>query len=420
MRLLAAIVVLGLAAAPAQAAPKPKPLRFATYNVCKTSCGTGRFAWDKRKDALVRSIVAARPDVLALQETDNSYEWFAAQLAPHGYAMAASFEDDCTDQDCVEDSRLYYRTDRIQQLSRQVPSDPIDEPCRPYISEYGELPPEPAPPQTPPKPLRADFQSRTEYTVARKAWTDAYGPMWEPYERAHDQWEGTMYLYEEADRQYGCSRFVGRQPFRDGGGGLVSFATIGRDSLQSAAQNRGFAWAVLQDRRTGSSFIAVSMHMPNEKSGFAEKYRKNLANATVGFLRESGRTLGFSGSPVVLMGDLNSYWQRQPRGVQWIFGRNGFKDAFDAPAKKNDDVPTVNLTKTEPNPFPATPFHFDLPARLDYVLVKGGKALTYEVFVRTKGNGAFDNRYRGSDHNMVLADLRLRAARVSAEWQPAG
>jgi endonuclease/exonuclease/phosphatase family metal-dependent hydrolase len=131
-----------------------------------------------------------------------------------------------------------------------------------------------------------------------------------------------------------------------------------------------------------------------------------LARAIPGFLRDQRDGLGVSGVPILIMGDLNSYWQRQPRGAQWILGKHGFRDAYTAKKRINPEVPTINVTSTRRNPFPAKPFRFDKPARLDYVLFDRGKARRYEVHVRLKG-GRFDNRYRSSDHNLVRATLRL-------------
>lgn len=414
------VVVVGLAmstvVAPTQAKPEP-PLRFATYNVCKTSCGVGRFSWSNRDDAIIRNIASAKPDILALQEVDNSYEWIAGELERHGYALVDGYLDDCEDgRSCVDDSRLYYRTARVQLMQTLVPSEPISEPCRAFISEDGQLPVAPIEPVTPAQPYRSAFATRAEYVAARTAWDQAYGPIWDAYKDARWLYESTMRDYEDANDDYDCARFVGWKPLSPGGNGDVAFATIGSDKLQDWVQNRNFSWAVFRDKRTRGTVTAVSMHMPNEQTGFAEKYRENLARSLVSYLDERGRELGFGRSPTVLMGDFNSYYQRQPRGVQWIFGRRGFRDAFHARRTVHDDVPTVNLTSQQANPFPARPFHFDAPARLDYVMYDKGQALRYEVHLRLKPNGAFDNRFRGSDHNLVLADLRLPVVKATDGW----
>jgi hypothetical protein len=42
--------------------------------------------------------------------------------------------------------------------------------------------------------------------------------------------------------------------------------------------------------------------------------------------------------------------------------------------------------------------------------------LRYEVHLRLRG-GVFDRRYQGSDHNLVLADLRLGRGRLEGGWR---
>jgi endonuclease/exonuclease/phosphatase family metal-dependent hydrolase len=116
------------------------------------------------------------------------------------------------------------------------------------------------------------------------------------------------------------------------------------------------------------------------------------------------------------MGDFNSYRQRQPRGSQWVLGKQGYRDAFTAKRAENADVPTVNVTTKYRDPFPAKPFHLDQPARLDYVFVEGGTPVRYELQLHLR-NGKFDNRYRASDHNLVTAQLRLKNVPLPDRWK---
>lgn len=74
--------------------------------------------------------------------------------------------------------------------------------------------------------------------------------------------------------------------------------------------------------------------------------------------------------------------------------------------RTNPRVATVNVTRRHRDPFPVRPVRSDTPARLDYVLVAGGRPVAYEVLLRLI-HGRFDDRYRGSDHNLVLGTVRL-------------
>lgn len=415
--LILAVITCCLAAVWLPAAAKqPPPLRFATYNVCKTSCGTGEFAWQHRRHAVIRNILSAAPDVLALQEVDNSYRWIRRQLAPHGYAMVEAVSDDCVDgPTCVDDSRLFYRTDRVRPLVTRIAAEPIAEPCRAFISDDGHLPAEPAAPAVPSAPSRAVFATRADYQHARDIWVQQTQRLREAYRAALDSYRTIMAAYASVDAQHNCTRFVGRQPFVTLGSASTSLASIGKDSLEGSVSNRNFSWAVLRDRRTGGAFVAAAIHMPNEKTDLAERYRRNLARELVSYLRSTAESTDLGATPTILLGDLNSYWQRQPRGVQWIFARAGFHDAVSARQTVNEQVPTVNITSSQRDPFPARPFRFDAPARLDYVMFDEGTALRYEVHLRLRG-GRFDDRFRGSDHNLVLADVRLPRVTAPARW----
>jgi hypothetical protein len=110
------------------------------------------------------------------------------------------------------------------------------------------------------------------------------------------------------------------------------------------------------------------------------------------------------------MGDLNSFAARQPRGAQWVFEQAGFIDSFRAARRINARYPTANYTPLtrQWDGFPPEPQKYARAAsRIDYILGRNGvMPLRYEVFL-TLRNGRFDNRFRGSDHNLVLASLAL-------------
>ena len=53
-----------LGAQPASAAEKGPTITVATYNICKQACGTGKFNWAKRRQPVVRNIVASKADVV--------------------------------------------------------------------------------------------------------------------------------------------------------------------------------------------------------------------------------------------------------------------------------------------------------------------------------------------------------------------
>jgi endonuclease/exonuclease/phosphatase family metal-dependent hydrolase len=381
---------------------KPDPaLTFATYNVCKTSCGTGEFAWDRRKAATVRTILSARPDVLALQEADNSYWFFEDELGKHGYARVAPDVEECVGE-CVPDSQLFYRTTSVAPVVTKVPSDPRPAACEafpvdgPSEPRYPDIPPEPDP--------EADSQAWARWDAERDRLEAESARAWEDYLRAY-----------RAYSRAGCQEYADWTPFRSVGSASQSLAGWGQPALAKSAQDRNVTWGLFRAKRTGAAFMAVSMHLPNEKSPRAEKYRKHLARTVSSRLAQWRQKLGAPSVPVVLMGDLNSFAYRQPRGAQWILAKQGFRDAYSAPRKVNGNVTTVNTSATSRDPFPPRPRRSDNPTRIDYIMFDRGKALRYEVHVRLT-SGRFDNSYRGSDHNLVKATVRLPRVALPAAF----
>lgn len=418
--LAAGVACLLLPVSPAAAKPDPV-VRFATYNICKTSCGTGRFSWPHRRDAVVRTILSARPDVLALQEADNSYAWVEAQLRSRGYRRvvpaASSYQGD------IDDSQLFYRTQVIRQVQLPVPTPPIPAQCMPFfpvtpgvadlkVPQQAQWPPRPEYPR-----LSYDDPDYDQKMADYEAAVRAYDAL---IDQLQEQYQQQMREYRQRQRTYsdlGCYKYEGWQPFTPVGSAQVALSQWGAARWRNSADDRNLMWAVLQHKGSGTPLLAASVHLPNEKSTAAEKYRRSLAAAIPSQLAAAAGDLGLKPA-TVLMGDFNSYRARQPRGAQWIFGKAGFRDAFTAAKKVNADVSTANVTPDR-NSWPARPRHLDEPARIDYVMSNRGRPLRYEVLLHLR-HGAFDNRYRGSDHNLVLADIRLPDGSLGGDWQAAG
>jgi endonuclease/exonuclease/phosphatase family metal-dependent hydrolase len=365
---------------------------FATYNVCKTTCGTGRFAWENRKEATVRTILSAKPDILALQEADNSYPFFEDRLGRHGYARVEPDTDNCTGS-CVPDSQLFFRTSTMAAVQVQVPSAPRPEPCLRYP---------PAGPEAPEYPVYPPQPSPNADPEQWRAWREELDRIDEQYGAANQVWREARADYNRS----GCGEYASWTPFSTVGSESVALSQWGPAALTRSAQDRNITWALFRHRRSGAGFLAVSMHLPNEKLPATEKYRKYLAKSLKPRLQSWLGQLGAGSVPIVAMGDLNSFAYRQPKGAQWLLAKSGFKDAYSARRKVNGDVTTVNTSATNRDPFPPRPRRSDNPSRLDYVMFDKGRALRYEVHVRLNG-GRFDNRFRGSDHNLVKATVRL-------------
>lgn len=343
----------------------------ATYNVCKVNCQGGKFSWNRRREAVVRNIVAADPAVIAVQEAPTlpwrrTTQWadLTALLARQGYQQTSD-QDGCT-QGCTRGAHLYFDKDRIRVFPVTEPSGlpAPPEQCRKYLDD----------PNLP------------------KRKRGAYFADW---------------------HQYGCERHVGYKEYFNVSTGMESQRQL--SGLQwGSIQDRNVTWAYLQHIASGTVFLALSVHMPNEKTAHAEQLRRQTAAGLATWADQHSARVGLAGVPVILMGDLNSFQSRQPNGAQQVFYDRGYTDAFSAAKRVNSRFPTVNVTPLTRrwDGFPPKPFKYSRAAsRIDYILAKNGVTpLRHEVFLKLLPDGSFDNRYRGSDHNLVRAVLSLPSA----------
>jgi endonuclease/exonuclease/phosphatase family metal-dependent hydrolase len=171
---------------------------------------------------------------------------------------------------------------------------------------------------------------------------------------------------------------------------------------------RQVTWAYLNGRDGAGAFLAISAHLTNDKSSAGEQHRVAFGRALTGWAAAMNAERGLTGAPVVLMGDLNSFDARQPKGVQRVLRGSGWKDAHTAPKRRNIDIHTINYAVAGSTGWPSKPIRnaTGVASRLDYILYRGPvKATSYEVVVRLLPNGRYDPAYQGSDHNMVRATL---------------
>jgi endonuclease/exonuclease/phosphatase family metal-dependent hydrolase len=305
-------------ASPTRAASGQTEVTFATYNICKIECASGRFSWPNRRQSMVRNILAADPDVLAVQEADlGDDHWLDVRrlLRPGGYAIANTDVGDCTGA-CG--AHIFYRTSEIELVSISgVP---------------------------------------TSGMVSQRSLTP--GAPW----------------------------------------GAIK-------------QDRTLSWALLRDKAGGAEFLAISIHLPNEKSGKGEQVRVAVAGAVSAWVERQAGRLGRPGIPTIVMGDLNSYDNRQPRGAQYVFRQAGFADAEDARARSHVSYSTVNTSTAtaEYGGFPPRPPQYQPEgAKLDHIMAAGTpRAARWEVFLKLRPDGQFDERYRASDHNLVRAVIPI-------------
>lgn len=305
-----------------RAAARADAVRFGTYNICKSTCGKGRYAWAFRRKALVNEVRWTSPDVLAVQEA-NTRKWRGVRqiddvrrlLAPAGYSIAST-RFTCT-KHCTKGAHIFYKPGRMS-------------------------------------PSR----------LPNKKMPNA---------------------------------------------GMTGLSTIARTGF-GPIQDRAVSWAFLTPHGSTRPTLYVSVHFVTQKTAFGERLRVATARRFRAFTNTLVARSGLKNVPIVVAGDFNSYARRQPKGAQAIMTASGFRDGFTAPIKANEDIGTVNYTPKlmKYKGFPPQPYRYrSNTTRIDYVFSTVAP-LRHEVVARLTSQGRFDDRFRASDHNMVLVDLPVR------------
>jgi endonuclease/exonuclease/phosphatase family metal-dependent hydrolase len=181
------------------------------------------------------------------------------------------------------------------------------------------------------------------------------------------------------------------------------------------AKNREFSWAYLEGLNGTGTFLAMSLHLNNQTNARGKKDRDLVGKELTKWAEELNEARGLTGVPMVLMGDLNSYLNREPKGMIYELLEDGWQDSFNSPVnefKFFEDAYTTSYTGNSQSGWPKRPITSSNPVRIDYVMYKGEllQADAYQVALRLNEDGTFDNKYRGSDHMMVQAIIRFAPA----------
>ena len=167
---------------------------------------------------------------------------------------------------------------------------------------------------------------------------------------------------------------------------------------------RHAAYATLQDVATGSRFVVVAAHLDQRHSTNAatDKVYEDLRAGQVADLLARVNLVNTSGLPVVLTGDLNTY--QSNRGgylAHDALVRAGYYDTAAAVTQVNLRYSTFNHMACTVS-IPRVGSFAGWGSRIDTVMVRGlrGAVRWEDVVVPTQCA-------RASDHNMVVADVRL-------------
>jgi endonuclease/exonuclease/phosphatase family metal-dependent hydrolase len=159
---------------------------------------------------------------------------------------------------------------------------------------------------------------------------------------------------------------------------------------------RGASWAKLESKSTGRKFFAVSYHVSPELPLRGAKSK----TSTMRRVDRKMRQLNPHRRPVVAGGDMNSGFNQPPGNVPHrAMIRAGWTDAASAVKRDRAEYPTYNGYRKRQK---------KTLSRIDYIFTKNIRGtLSYENVVKVDRKGRLRS-LPGSDHNMVLARMKLR------------
>jgi endonuclease/exonuclease/phosphatase family metal-dependent hydrolase len=146
--------------------------------------------------------------------------------------------------------------------------------------------------------------------------------------------------------------------------------------------------------------LVASVHLDDRHGGSSsERKYDQLRVSQVAAVYSKLAGLNSKGYPMIIGGDINS-WPRKRVGTHaphnYLAGK-GFKDAVTAPSRIDVRYPTINHWNRVLRPRSS-----GVGVHLDVVMAKGVRSITHYENVMDVVDSS-----RPSDHNMVLADVRL-------------
>lgn len=200
------------------------------------------------------------------------------------------------------------------------------------------------------------------------------------------------------------------EPLDERSTGMASQAEMSGMSW-GGIQDRNNSWAFMRLRATGQAVLALSVHLPNEKTALGEQIRRAVITNLPAWAASLSSALGLPDVPVVVGGDLNSDQDRQPGGAHALLARAGYVDGFTVRDCVNDRYATINkngVINARFGGWPSRPYKHK-PAGDAYRvrLREGSFPVRFELLLRLRGDGSFDERFRSGDHNPVVVTRAL-------------
>ena len=194
-------------------------------------------------------------------------------------------------------------------------------------------------------------------------------------------------------------------------------ASAGHGELQDVAAGLGvgahrqFSWAILESNTAPGPFLVISVHTSNQKSSRGIGQRAKLGNGFTKWVNDRLAASGLANAPAILMGDFNSYLEREPRGMVYQLQQAGWIDVYDSAASIDDLSKKAHTSSYggSASGWPKKPLLSSDPNRIDHIMYLGAgvAAQNYAVELHLKDDGTFDNTFRASDHMMIKSLIEL-------------
>lgn len=236
----------------------------ATFNVCAAASNCRNWT-SKRENAIVRRILAAKADVVAVQEITGKSEKLAQRLRPYGFAHY-------TQRVSKLDEAIYYRTSTMA----MAVADHSVEACEvePYRGVQDT--------QTWRFPRHLDVATQQWYSFQTSGWFTEQ-PVCRPRELAVE---------------------------REGRIGSPTGATA--------------AWAALRLKKTDKTYMFVSAHLSYGPTSKLARQRGRETRQLISSAKDVAGDL-----PIIFMGDFNSYRGASDDAPRQEMARQGWVDTFD-------------------------------------------------------------------------------------------
>ncbi|GLB68821.1 endonuclease/exonuclease/phosphatase family protein [Arthrobacter mangrovi] len=203
------------------------------------------------------------------------------------------------------------------------------------------------------------------------------------------------YALDRTPEKAGTKHYWNRVAYKSSKYSVVKRGTFALPT-PAGQDRRGAAWVALKSKKTGKIFYAVSYHV-DPKLPLTGSVSKTAVMQTID---RQLKTINTRNRPVVVGGDMNSsFYQLPSNAPHEAFIKAGWTDTASSAVKTDFLYPTTNgFRKQQASTF----------GRIDYVFTKSiPGTVSYENVLDIDAAGRLLST-PGSDHNMVLAKLKLK------------